>query len=656
MLKTKLLALVLLIGSTSQAQVVFEWAKVMGSTGYDKSVGIAIDASGNVYTTGYFTGTVDFDPGAGVTNLTSAGDFDIYISKFNATGTLVWAKRLGGTGDDEASGIVVDASGNVYSTGYFAESVDFDPGAGTANLGSLSASNIYISKLDAAGNYVWAKNIGGTIDQRSQGIAVDGSGNVFTTGVFSNTLDFDPGAGVTNLTSAGDADIFVDKLNAAGNFVWARNMGGINYDNGLAIAADASGNVYMTGTFAGTADFDPSAGTQSLVSSAASDDNFICKLNASGIFLWAKSIGNANGDYSPSIAVDASGNVFTTGILEGTLDLDPGAGTQNLSSAGILDVYISKLDASGNYVWAKKLGGAGNDAPTSIAVDPEGSVYTTGSFGGTAEDFDPGAATHNLASAGSDDIFISKLNAAGNYVWAASMGGTSSETGVSIAVNGAGKVYLTGNISGTADFDPGTGTQNLSSAGDRDIFIAQYGGGTLPLTLLQLQANNNGSAVQLQWQTTQEENTASFSIERSADGSSFTAIGSVAAANTSFKNNYAYTDAQPVTNTGFYRLKMIDIDGKFTYSHIVSVRRDNNAVALLISPNPATNILYVQATGNEPVTIQITDMNGRILQQQKKTLNGNTSFSINIQQLPTGSYYLLLKVKETQEVQPFLKQ
>lgn len=322
-----------------QAQVAYEWAKDIGSTGYEYSVGIATDASGNVYTTGYLTGTVDFDPGAGTQNLTSAGNLDIYITKFNAAGNFVWAKRMGSGGDDESTGIAVDASGNVYSTGIFPGTADFDPGAGTVNLTAVGSSDIYISKLDASGNYVWAKKIGGAFDEQSLSVAIDGSGNVLITGNFSNTLDCDPGAGVTNLTSAGNHDIFISKLDAAGNFVWARNMGGINGDYGVSITADAADNVYATGTFEGTADLDPGAGTQNLVS-AGSDDNYILKLNASGNFAWAKRIGNPKPDYSYSIAVDPSGNVFTAGVFDDTIDFDPGAGTQNLTSAGTSDTYL----------------------------------------------------------------------------------------------------------------------------------------------------------------------------------------------------------------------------------------------------------------------------------------------------------------------------
>ena len=451
------------------AQPTFTWAKKMGGSQQEESRSIALDASGNVFTTGFFQGTADFDPGAGVFNLTSAGNRDIYISKLDAAGNFVWAKKMGGISPDHGNSIALDASGNVFTTGSFEGTADFDPGAGTFNLTSAGIYDIFISKLDAAGNFVWAKKMGGISNDEGFSIALDASGNVFTTGYFQGTVDFDPGAGTFNLTSVGSADIFISKLNAAGNFVWAKKMGGIGGEEGYSIDLDGSGNVYTTGYFQGTVDFDPGAGTFNLTS-AGSGDIFISKLDAAGNFVWAKKMGGTSGDYGNSIALDASGNVFTTGIFQGTVDFDPGAGTFNLTSAGNYDIFISKLDAAGNFVWAKKMGGTSVDYGYSIALDASGNVFTTGGFIGTV-DFDPGVGTFILASAGSADIFISKLDAAGNFVWAKQMGGIFPDESISIALNASGNVYTTGWFSGTVDFDPGVGTFNLTTAGSYDIFV-----------------------------------------------------------------------------------------------------------------------------------------------------------------------------------------
>lgn len=429
---------------------------------------IAVDAAGNVYTTGFFTGTVDFDPGPGTQNLTSAGVNDMFVSKLDAAGAYVWAKGFGSTTYDAGDGIAVDGTGNVYTTGIFGGTVDFDPGAGTQNLTSAGSQNIFISKLDANRAYVWAKTFNAT---SGNGIAVDGSGAVYTTGYFSNTVDFDPGPGIQNLTYAGGTDIFVSKLDASGAYVWAKSFGGSSsgFDIGNSIAVDNSNNVYTTGYFVGTADFDPGTGTQNLTS-AGSDDIFVSKLDASGAYVWAKSFGGTSAEHGNSIAVDASGNVYTTGYYQGTVDFDPSTSTQSQTSAGSADIFVSKLDASGIYVWAKSFGATSGDYGLSLAVDGSGSVYTTGYYQ-SAVDFDPGTSTQSLTAAGFEDIFVSKLDSTGAYVWAKSFGSTTSDEGQGIALDGSGGVYNTGYFNGTVDFDPSTSTANLVSFNGRGGYV-----------------------------------------------------------------------------------------------------------------------------------------------------------------------------------------
>ncbi len=449
----------------------FAFAAGIGGTFGDSGSAIATDGLGNVYTTGSFEGTVDFDPGAATFNLTSAGGADIFVSKLDSAGNFVWAKALGGNDFDGGSGISLDGLGNVYTTGYFPGTADFDPGAGTFNLTSAGGTDIFVSKLDSSGNFVWAKALGGTGFDRGRGISLDGLGNVYTTGYFPGTADFDPGAGTFNLTSAGSTDIFVSKLDSSGNFVWAMALGGTGQDLGNGIAIDGLGNVYTTGFFNGTADFDPGAGTFNLTSFGDSDI-FVSKLDSAGNFVWAKALGGTGQDFGNGIAIDGLGNVYTTGFFNGTVDFDPGAGTFNLTSAGGADIFVSKLDSSGNFVWVKALGGTGQNYGNGIAIDGLGNVYTTGYFTGTA-DFDPGAGTFNLTSAGNYDDFVSRLDSAGSFVWAKALGGTGSDIGSGIAIDGLGNVYTTGFFSGTADFDPGAGTFNLTSAGGSDIFVSK---------------------------------------------------------------------------------------------------------------------------------------------------------------------------------------
>ncbi|HJM73784.1 MAG TPA: SBBP repeat-containing protein, partial [Acidimicrobiales bacterium] len=450
-------------------------AAVFSGTGTKHGHSVAVDSSGNVYTAGDFYDTVDFDPGAGTANLTSNGQQDVFVSKLDSSGNYVWAKNLGGTGLDYGYSVAVDSSGNVYTTGGFRGTVDFDPGSGTANLTAVG-TEAFVSKLDSSGNYVWAKSFDMNSTNSIHSVAVDSSGNVYTTGWFSGTVDFDPGAGTANISSFSSTDVFVSKLDSSGNYVWAKSFHGGYFDRGYSLALDSSGNVYTTGYFRGTVDFDPGSGTANLTSNGR-DDVFVSKLDSSGNYVWAKNLGGTYSvgvftDGGRSVAVDSSGNVYTTGYFSGTADFDPGAGTANLTSNGQQDVFVSKLDSSGNYVWAKNFGGTDFDLGDSVAVDSSGNVYTTGFFAGTV-DFDPGSGTANITSpAGSPgrSVFVSKLDSSGNYVWAKYLSGSSSDYGRSLALDSSGNVYTTGYFGGTADFDPGPGTANLTAVGT-DVFV-----------------------------------------------------------------------------------------------------------------------------------------------------------------------------------------
>ena len=342
---------------------------------------IATDGSGNVYVTGNYRGTVDFDPGVGTANLTSNGGADVFIEKLDSSGAYVWAKTFGAADLDRAEGIAVDNSGNVVVTGYFHDTVDFDPGAGTYSL-SASVQDIFVEKLDSSGAFVWAKSFVGSTVGVGSGVAMDGSGNVYITGYYMNTVDFDPGAGVANLTSNGGTAVFIEKLDSSGNYVWAKAVGDTGVDSGNGIAVDVSGNVYTTGSFTGTVDFDPGPGPANLTGNNVGSV-FIEKLDSSGNYVWAKAVAGSGTNSGNGVAVDGSGNVYTTGSFSGTADFDPGAGTANLTSNGGTGVFIEKLDSSGNYVWAKGFGGTGNDAGTGIVVDGSRNVFVTGTIIGS---------------------------------------------------------------------------------------------------------------------------------------------------------------------------------------------------------------------------------------------------------------------------------
>ncbi|MCH8905337.1 MAG: T9SS type A sorting domain-containing protein [Bacteroidetes bacterium] len=464
--------LISVLATTMNAQVLnLEWAQAMGGTSDDRYGSHTLDAFGNIYVSGVYQGMVDFDPGAGTFNLTSNGGFDIFIQKLDASGNFIWAKSMGGTGDDYSGSITTDASGNVYLDGIYEFTADFDPGAGTFNLTSNGDVDVFILKLDAAGNFAWAKSIGGTNYDVSGSITVDASGNIYIVGVYWLTVDFDPGAGAFNLTSNGVRDIFILKLDAAGNFVWVKSVGGIGDEPTAYHTTDALGNLLITGVYSGTVDFDPGAGTFNLTSSdIIFSDFFIQKLDTNGNFIWAKSMGGSSAEIPGFITTDISGNILITGWYFGTSDFDPGAGTFNLTSNGLSDVFIQKLDSSGNFIWAKSMGGTSIDLIGSVTTDASGNVYEIGTYQGTV-DFDPGVATFNLSSKGLYEVFIQKLDASGSFIWAKSIGGIGEEFAGSISVDTSGNLLITGSFQDTVDLDPSAATSNFICKGIRDGFI-----------------------------------------------------------------------------------------------------------------------------------------------------------------------------------------
>jgi hypothetical protein len=448
----------------------FIWVRTFGGAGGDSGQGVRSDTAGNIYASGSFSGTVDFDPGAPVFSLPGAGLSDIFILKLDASGNFVWAKSIGGTGYDVPSAMELDASGNVYTAGTFYNTCDFDPGAGTMNLSSAGVSDIFISKLDASGNFIFGKRIGSTGGEGLSSLSLDGSNNVYITGNFNGSVDFDPNAGTFTLSSTG-GNKYISRLDSAGNFIYAEKMTFAGK-----VASIGSGSCYFLGSFFGTVDFDPGTGTHNLT--ALNTDIFNLKLSALGNFIYVTTVGSASStNKGNGITTDSGGNVYTTGFFgPQSADLDPGAGILLFPCSGLTDVFITKMNGAGDLIWSKKVGGTLNDAGNAIAVDAAGFVYVTGTFMGTV-DFDPGAGTSNMTAAGANDIFILKLDVAGNFIWAKRMGGTLDDIPTSIKVDASGNVYSAGGFKGSSDFDPGTGTLSLSSAGSTDIFISKLDSG-----------------------------------------------------------------------------------------------------------------------------------------------------------------------------------
>lgn len=447
----------------------FEWAKsigseVVGADLLDKGIAVTTDFEGNVYTIGCFTGEVDFDPGIDSFKLTSYlynpllpnGNYNCsyYIQKLNSNGDFIWVKSLT-TGVFSSFKIKDDF---IYLTGNFFGTEDFDLGTGNFNLTTVGAGSCFILKLNLDGGFVWAKNIGNT--SIGHDIDVDKNDNILISGLCSNNPDFDPGLGVFNLGSG--SKFFVLKLTNNGDFVWVKGFDGLDtYQSltGKSILSDNSGNIYVTGVFEGSVDFDPSFSTNVLSVTNPSEDGFIVKLDSIGNFLWAKQIQSTTDVKANSIAIDSKENIYITGGLR-----IPGGSTSVF--------YLYKYDENGNPLWTKYLNSI-RSWGTSMEIDLNDNIHIIGLY--FYNQLNIPSQTSLPSASGHNNIFILKIDSNEIYTWARgvqNLGYLYNDPDIAFDKT-TGSLYITGGFSDSADFNPSFGTNYLTTSGytDLDAFI-----------------------------------------------------------------------------------------------------------------------------------------------------------------------------------------
>ena len=392
------------------------WTKQLGSSSNDDAFGVATDSSGNVYVTGATTGGLDGN--------TSAYGNDLFVVKYNSSGTKQWTKQLGTSGHDNAKGVATDSSGNVYVAGDTTGRLD-----GNASAGS---NDLFVVKYNSSGTKQWTKQLGTSSADYATGVATDSSGNLYVTGYTTGGLDGN--------TSAGSNDLFVVKYNSSGTKQWTKQLGTSSSDEAYGVATHSSGNVYVTGDTDEGLDGNTSAG---------SNDLFVVKYNSSGTKQWTKQLGTSSADYARGVATDSSGNVYVAGYTYGGLDGN--------TSAGSNDLFVVKYNSSGTKQWTKQLGTSGNDNATGVATDSSGNLYVTGHTDGGLD---------GNTSAYDNDIFVVKYNSSGTKQWTKQLGTLRSELAEGVATDSSGNVYLTGYTYG--------GLDGYTNAGNRDLFVVKY--------------------------------------------------------------------------------------------------------------------------------------------------------------------------------------
>ncbi|HEX6790857.1 MAG TPA: T9SS type A sorting domain-containing protein [Candidatus Krumholzibacteria bacterium] len=448
-----LLALLLLLGNYPvRADVpVHSWSQRLGGTVTDSGKVVAADAQGNVIIAGEFGGTINL----GGANLV-ASSTDVLVAKFDGSGAHQWSRKFGGSLAQHVTSIDVDASGNVVLTGYFESTID----CGGGPLSSAGSTDVFLAKLDAGGVHLWSKRFGSTAtSEEGLSVAFDGSGNVFVTGRIRGSVDFGGGA----LPAAGYYDMFLARFDGEGNHQWSRRFGGGDVNNdksvGQALTTDGSGSVIVSGHFYG-GDLDlgggPLAGEQRY-------DMFLAKFDAGGLHQWSQRFGISGWwKEAGAIVVEQSGDIILMGEVDGSVLFPYGFLNTN---GGSQDILLAGFGADGTPQWGRVIGSSGVDGCESMTLDPQGNLLITGpltfpvNFGGG-----------ELTSSDGSDVYLASFDADGHHRWSERFAGTGNQSGLGVACGPSGAIFVTGELSGYADFGGGY----LFSAGASDILLAKF--------------------------------------------------------------------------------------------------------------------------------------------------------------------------------------
>jgi hypothetical protein len=421
------------------------WTNTAGRYHDENGECTVIDSSGNIYVAGYFNDTLTL----GSNVLISAGGNDVFIAKYNSSGTLVWAESAGGTGEDDAGSIAVDAQGNVFIGGWFSNTCR----VGTNSFVSRGGNDLFVAKITSSGTPLWFFVAGGTGTDKVMGITTDSYGNCLVTGSFQTTLYF----GSQTYTSPGSDETFVARFSPSGTPQWFL-QGGFNTSDcwPSGIGRDGANNAYIAGAFKENATF----GSTTLSSNGTNSNIYIAKIDTGGHFKWAKTVTGPLDDFSNGLIADDSGYVYVTGSFFDTLTFP----NFRMASAGSKDGFVLQLDSAGTYLWAHNIGGANSDKGIEIGIDNKRNCYVTGFINGVSH-FN----NKTVNGYGGDDIFIAKYDMYGNIKWVELAGSTGSDYGMGLGSDYHGNMTVTGSFQNRGYF----GGTYKNATGGKDFFISK---------------------------------------------------------------------------------------------------------------------------------------------------------------------------------------
>ena len=460
--------LFLSMNTFGQREMNYSWSDSYGGTGTQTGHTLATFPNGDLLVAGSFTDEISYPVAGDIFTLPSNGDRDIFVQRLNATKEVIWMRTFGGVGADFIQDIAIDDSGNIYGTGSFTDTVDFDPNIGVTNFVSKGWNDAYVFKWTGEGHFIWATTAGGEGFERGKTIVVNQSNEIYFGGNFTGTVDFSTTLLPEERTSNGSSDVFIAKLDATGSLIWVNQYGGTGLDEIIAIELSQSEDLLATGVFKETVDFDASLSTSELTS-AGEGDIFLIKLWPIGTLKWLKQIGGVEIDSPNDLEICSNDDILLSGSFRGTTDLDPGGGVVAATGTG-LSGFLLKLNNQGEYIWSALIDSDELCLPSSIEEGTYGTIYVGGVFTGTV-DLDPSIVSLNYTST-EGDLFMQRFSSIGSLDWAGVLTGVGYEDAREIREMNSGEVLLMGNISETVDVDPNSGVELLTPISS-DFFLLE---------------------------------------------------------------------------------------------------------------------------------------------------------------------------------------
>ncbi|RQO29662.1 hypothetical protein DBR32_15500 [Taibaiella sp. KBW10] len=597
----------------------FVWMKQIGGTADEYITDKAFDGNQQLVSVGNAHGIVDLDPGPNVFMVQGSNNSPkTFVQKMDTDGNIIWIETIGGTGYIYTEALTIDAANNIYITGYFRGSIDFDPGPGQQIHTSTAAiSSIFFMKLRANGSLEWVKVLEGTAQNVNQGfdIIVSKENGIYVSGTFGNgNIDFDPSAGMY-LLSAPVRHIFVAKYTVEGTLIWAKSYGGDGPEESCVMDTDYQGNIYLAGQFSTNCDFDPGPATQ-MPYPNSQEKLYVLKWDKNGNFKWVRCfVGTGGSSYCNDIDYDNEGNLYVCGGFSGTMDFNDGGDGGFMTSTSTLSSYVVKLDTAGAYRWSFSF-------ETSEAyrghIDPYKNYYICGYYYMPNVDFDPGATVHTLPMTGNVQSYIAKYDSGGHFLWARGIQSSAVSRAKTLALDPTGNIYMSGQFNQSADFDPGIGAYNATANGADDIYL---------LKLFQCYLDP-GVTVQNQTITAQ------------ATGVSYQWIDCNTGQAITGATNASFTPVQ----TGSYAVVLSSINGCKDTSNCTAIRIDPNSIEarklseqIQLYPNPGTGTYHlILPEGYTQCQVGVYDLLGRLILSQH--IDQRTSI-LNLN-APAGVYFI----------------